>query len=183
MANEKRQKTMETILQAAVECVNEEGLAGATIRKIAQYAGVNSAAISYYFGSRDALIEKVMESTLDNAFDFSDFTFSDDAGYKEVLKEILDHWKWGALSYPGITHAHFDDIINKHTGSEATLKRVNEFIYNTYEVLTQHGLDNTVLNFKKLKLIFSAFIATLLIPDAAYPKGSNDQTDVLIDML
>ena len=183
MVNDKRQKTKEAILQATIECVNEEGLNGATIRKIAEYAGVNSSAISYYFGSRDALIEKVMEKTLDNAFDFNDFTFEDDEEYKQVLKEILEHWKGGALNYPGITHAHFNDIINKHTGSEATLKRVNRFIDKTYELLTQHGLSETKLNYKKLKLIFSAFIATILIPDAAYPGGCYDQTDVLIDML
>ena len=183
MENEKRQKTKEAILQAAVECVNEEGLSGATIRKIAQQAEVNSAAISYYFGSRDALIAEVRGKTLDNAFDFSDFTFSDDADYKAVLKEILEHWKQGAINYPGITHAHFDDIINKNAGSEATLKRINAFIDRVYKVLTEHGLYDTELNYKRLKLIFASFISTLLIPDAAYPEGSSDQTDVLADML
>jgi AcrR family transcriptional regulator len=144
---------------------------------------VNSAAISYYFGSRDELIALVMKKTLDNAFDFDDFTYPKDAHYKSVLKEILDHWQKGALGYPGITYAHFEGIINSNAGNEITLRRINEFIDNTYKILVSHGLKDDPLNYKRLKLVFSAFISTILIPGAAYPQGCSDQTQVLVDML
>lgn len=43
------------LLDAAVRCFAEKGLDGVGIREIAQRAGVNSAAVSYHFGGKEAL--------------------------------------------------------------------------------------------------------------------------------
>ncbi len=183
MKNEKRRKTKQEIIQAAITCINEHGLNNTTIRKIAQVAGVNSAAISYYFGSREELLTKAMEIALDNAFDFGGFQYMENDDYKTILKIILKDWKRGAAAYPGIFHAHFDDIINKRIDNNITLERINDFIDKVYQVITKHGLEETDLNFKKLKLIFGAFISTLIMPAAAYPINDNDEIEVLAEML
>lgn len=48
------------ILQAAEKLFAEEGFDGASIRSIAREAGVNIAMISYYFGSKEKLLEALI---------------------------------------------------------------------------------------------------------------------------
>jgi AcrR family transcriptional regulator len=183
MAGEKREKTKREIVQAAIECINEESLKNATIRKIADKAGVNSAAISYYFGSREELINQALEVTLDNAFDFDDFIYKKTDDYKTVLKTILEHWKPGVANYPGIFQAHFGGLMDGIETNEITVKRINLFFDNVYGILTEHGLEDNDKNYKRLRLIFVAFVSKFLMPEVAYPKGSEDEIDILVDML
>jgi AcrR family transcriptional regulator len=168
---------------AAVQAIDEEGINGATIRKIAGIANVNSAAISYYFGNRDELMSMALGQTLDNAFDFTDFKYSEEDNYRAILKAIFTDWKNGAIAYPGITYAHFDDIINNRTHHEVTKKRINDFIEEVYSILIKRGLKENEENYKKLKLIFGSFVSTLLKPDVAYPQNNNDEIDILVSML
>jgi len=63
------------ILQAAEKLFAEEGFDGASIRTIAKEAGVNIAMISYYFGSKEKLLEALiihrtsdMKMELENIF-------------------------------------------------------------------------------------------------------------------
>ncbi len=183
MKTDKREKTMNEIIDATVQAIDEVGSEGATIRKIAGIAGVNSAAISYYFGNRDNLMSQALERTLDNAFDFNDFDYLPEDNYRQVLKAVFSDWKKGAIAYPGITYTHFDDLINSRTHHEIIKKKINEFILNVYKLLIKHGLYESDTNYKKLKLIFGAFISTIIMPDVAYPYDSNDEIDTLISML
>ncbi|UGY08425.1 TetR family transcriptional regulator C-terminal domain-containing protein [Phyllobacterium pellucidum] len=49
-------KRREDLIAATLECVAERGLAGATVREIAQRAGVTAGLIRYYFPTKDELI-------------------------------------------------------------------------------------------------------------------------------
>jgi AcrR family transcriptional regulator len=51
----------EHILIAAEELFAEKGFDGTSVRDIAQHAGVNLAMISYYFGSKEKLLESLVE--------------------------------------------------------------------------------------------------------------------------
>lgn len=57
--------TREKLLSAARRCVRDHGLAGATSRQITQTAGVNLAAITYHFGSKDELVAEALFSDLE----------------------------------------------------------------------------------------------------------------------
>ncbi len=50
----------EKILRVAAELFAKYGYEGTTIRKIAKYAGVNSAMVSYYFKSKQSLYETIL---------------------------------------------------------------------------------------------------------------------------
>ncbi|HXB34373.1 MAG TPA: TetR family transcriptional regulator [Puia sp.] len=52
----------EHILNVAEELFAEKGFDGTSVRDIAQQAGVNLAMISYYFGSKEKLLESLIES-------------------------------------------------------------------------------------------------------------------------
>ena len=49
------------IMEAAEELFAEQGFAGTSVRDIAEKAGVNLAMISYYFGSKEKLMEAMFD--------------------------------------------------------------------------------------------------------------------------
>jgi AcrR family transcriptional regulator len=57
----KTDDSRERILRAAEKIFAEKGLAGASVRAITSAAGVNHALINYYFGSKVALYQEVLE--------------------------------------------------------------------------------------------------------------------------
>ncbi len=52
-------------MDAARLCVRRDGLSGATSRQITQTAGVNLAAITYHFGSKDDLVAEALFAELE----------------------------------------------------------------------------------------------------------------------
>jgi AcrR family transcriptional regulator len=54
----------EEILAATVRCVSRDGIDGATIRRIADEAGVSSSLVLYYFNNRDDLLSEAWNSAL-----------------------------------------------------------------------------------------------------------------------
>ncbi|HHW74482.1 MAG TPA: helix-turn-helix transcriptional regulator, partial [Firmicutes bacterium] len=57
--------TRSRIMKTAVEMIGREGNLNVTIREIAEKAGVNIAAINYYFSSKENLIEEVERVTVE----------------------------------------------------------------------------------------------------------------------
>lgn len=53
-----------TLLQAALDCYVRHGISGTTLRHIAAHAGVTPATLHYHFGSRDRLLDAVVEEQL-----------------------------------------------------------------------------------------------------------------------
>ena len=53
------------IMDAAIKLFAQRGYAATSIRQIADEVGVNSAMIHYYFGSKEALLYKVMDQSLE----------------------------------------------------------------------------------------------------------------------
>ena len=108
------------IIEAAISCIERDGLHNVTIRSIAREAGVNSAAISYYFRSKDRLIVEALKTTLANAFGDWEILLDGrgkdlEQRFRSVLLEVLE----GALRLPGIVKAHlYDTFIN---GSKSSL--------------------------------------------------------------
>ena len=58
----KESKTRTRILAAALEVFASRGFEAASLREITDKAGVNVAAIHYHFGSREELIQSLMQS-------------------------------------------------------------------------------------------------------------------------
>jgi AcrR family transcriptional regulator len=59
------QKTRERLVRAARDCIRDRGLAGASSREITRVAGANLAAITYHFGSKDALVAAALFDELE----------------------------------------------------------------------------------------------------------------------
>jgi AcrR family transcriptional regulator len=58
----------ERIVHAAMACLERDGIDGLTVRSIAREAGANVAAVNYYFGSKDALLDEMRTRQLATGF-------------------------------------------------------------------------------------------------------------------
>ncbi len=129
----------EKIITATVECIEKYGIKGTTIRQIAEQAGVNIAAINYYFRSKDALIERCMRQTLHNAFDWDDIEKLPGRTANERCKAIFHEILEGGLKYQGITRAHVYDLLVDGNYLTPFTETINEFIKKLVEDLKGRG--------------------------------------------
>jgi AcrR family transcriptional regulator len=60
MAKRKEEERRRQILWAAIACVAEAGIEGATVKTIARRAGVSTGAIAYYFRDKNDLMEQAL---------------------------------------------------------------------------------------------------------------------------
>lgn len=181
---DKREQNKQNIIVTTIDCIATDGIAGATVRNITAKAGVNTAAISYYFGSRENLIDVALKETLRNAFDTNDIPRQPEDDYKTVFAATLVHWYDGAIQYPGITRAHFNEMINQGSGSETISAGFREFILGINQILIRHGLKDSPETLARLKMIFSSFLFGVLFRDIARPaEKKEDFIRLLVDML
>ncbi len=100
----------EKIIAAAIECIERDGVQGATIRNIAREAGVNSAAISYYFRSKDRLLEAALLRTRQEgstkALEELDLYEAESGDLRAALRTLLLEQFTGMVRYPRIVQWH-----------------------------------------------------------------------------
>ncbi len=100
------------ILEAVVTCIEKYGIEKLTTRKIAEEAGTNIASINYYFRSKDDLLAEAMRMTINHMME-DVFAAIDNRGqsFEATLKEVIFYLVDGAARFPGISTAHFYDVI------------------------------------------------------------------------
>jgi len=154
------------IIEATIECIEREGIQAVTIRKIAKLAGVNSAAINYYFRSKEKLVEEVMRSTIEHLFeDWREIINDESRSVRERLFLLFTDYMEGAIMFPGISKAHmWEPLINNNYDS-LFVKLLNDFFQDLVKKLKLE-LKRPA---KELKLVvihlFSALTMPVLMPD------------------
>ncbi len=166
------------IIQATIECIEKYGLPGVTNRRIAAQAGMNGAAINYYFRSKEALMKRVMQTTLDNAFDWEDFEKLPSSTPQERCTAIFEDLIQGGCNFPGITRAHFYDVLSEgRTDTEAT-KRLNDFVSHLAVDMRQRGiaLEEEELHLALVE-IAAAVMLVIMVPDLFQQSAGLDLCD------
>ena len=161
--DEKITSVEEKIIAAAIECIERYGIQATTNRKIAEIAGVNGAAVNYYFRSKDVLIQKVMEVTLKNAFDWQDHLAPPQVSAQEHARAIFYDLLDGAVHYPQVTRAHFYGVINTGDYNSQTVQRLDEFIDQLVADLRRRGseLDEAGLRLAVAQMMSAIFMLAL----------------------
>ena len=154
----------EKIINAAINCLEKYGVEGTTNRVIAAEAGINSAAINYYFRSKEVLIQKAMERTMDHAFDWSDFPDSPGLSVRERCYNIFDHLVEGGVNFPGITRAHFHDLLSSGNYDALVVTRLSRFAVQLCDDLQAHGYRGTRadLEMSCMQLLNTVFMSVLV---------------------
>lgn len=169
------------IIEAAIACIEKVGLKETTVRRIAQEAGVNIAAINYYFRTKEQLMERVMAITLENAFDWSHFSYSEDYAPKPRLVAILDHMVMGTQAYPEITKAHFIAPMMDKGASKASYSVFNGFLEKIYNDMVGRGAQpGEELRFALLQAVTASILGIGLHYDVCRQFAGQDLKDPVI---
>jgi AcrR family transcriptional regulator len=130
----------ERIVRAALDGIDRVGVDGLTVRGIAEAADVNGAAINYYFGSKDRLLEEALDragsrelwGTLDElAALIEDNRGNVRSGLEEYLSEFLPE----LLSRPRRLAARFHDALTEQSYEGARVRELNEYLEGFLELV------------------------------------------------
>ncbi|PTL84368.1 TetR/AcrR family transcriptional regulator [Vitiosangium sp. GDMCC 1.1324] len=131
-SKEPESSVRERILEAAITCIERDGFEATGIRSIAKEAGVNSAAINYYFRSKDNLLALAFESTLEQAFSQvladMDARLGQGLRPKAALHQVLEVYFENATRYPRIAYAHFREALVNQNYDIPAVRKLNEFL-------------------------------------------------------
>ncbi len=108
-----KQDIKTAIILAAIECINRNGIEGISVRAIAKEAGVNIAAINYYFGAKENLLTIVMNRTMDELFvsNISE-TFDNPAmTQQQALQHYMTVMLYGMIRYSGLIKVHLHNFV------------------------------------------------------------------------
>jgi AcrR family transcriptional regulator len=166
------------IINATIECIEKYGVQGTTNRKIAEMAGVNNAAINYYFRSKDTLIRRCMQITLENAFDFKDFENLPGDSARQRCAAIFDDLILGGLNYPGLTRSHFYELLAEGKYDSLAVEKLNKFVEDLARDMQARGID---LDPQELQLaciqITTTVLMTILAPSLFAAQFGIDMRD------
>ncbi len=93
------------ILVATLDCIAELGLQGATVRLIASKAGLNAAAVNYYYRSKDRLMEAALRYAWTHVSEDIDRIVASTKDGREGLETAVRFLIEGAHQYPAIIRA------------------------------------------------------------------------------
>ena len=78
------------IVQVAEKLFAEQGFAGTSVRQIAKEAAINVAMISYYFGSKEKLLEYLLVNRMSHfKIDLIDIIEKEEHSYTQRLEELI----------------------------------------------------------------------------------------------
>jgi AcrR family transcriptional regulator len=128
------------IVMTTIFCLEKFGVTGTTVRRIADAAGVNVAAINYYFGSKDRLLELVFARTLEEAFpkalrELKEFIERHDGdiptGTYAFFHDHLRH----VFNYPRIAVAQLQDALLRQDYSSRAVAEMRKFVDEFHAVV------------------------------------------------
>ncbi|MFN7250632.1 MAG: forespore capture DNA-binding protein RefZ [Anaerobacillus sp.] len=131
---EKGENTKRKVMEAAVYLFNVKGFSGTSIRAIADKAGVNVALISYYFGNKQGLLEKLMIEFLEGYTSIAENGFLQlrNASAKQCLYNVVEN----TLKYQQQNH-HHARFVHREVTLDSTLVRE---LMMTYFMKEKHFL-------------------------------------------
>jgi AcrR family transcriptional regulator len=127
------------IVLAALTCIERDGIEATGIREIAREAGVNSAAINYYFQSKDKLLAIALERSLEQAFEEVlkdlDRAVASGQSLEEALAQVLEEYVGHATRYPRLSYAHLREALVHQRYDSPGVKRLTGFLEQLFERL------------------------------------------------
>jgi TetR/AcrR family transcriptional regulator, regulator of cefoperazone and chloramphenicol sensitivity len=154
--------TRESIINATLKIIGEEGFQNVTIRKIATLAGVNVAAINYHFGTKDIVINealKYLTGKLMKSFNYlKEREFPPETRMLNFIRSYAD----AALEHPDV----FRNYINHSMCNNEMPSDYSEFIKHEGFVELKNTLREIRNEDDDIKLFMKSF---QIISGIAFP--------------
>lgn len=165
MSIENKISARERILDVTVEIIANEGIQNVTIRKIASLADVNVAAINYYFGSKDSMINEAIKCMTGKLLDSYSHLSNTELSAEMRLRQFVRSYADTLHEYPDI----FKNYINQGINNGGLCPEYIEFIktegslkLKTVLKEATHIEDDDMLHMKIFQMISSLEFPILL---------------------
>lgn len=151
-------QTRDKIIQVAMDIIASEGFQGITVRKIAAIAGVNVAAVNYYFGSKENLITEALNYLTVQLRDTFNILKSNDKDPIMLLSDFISGYMRVISEYPDIiksliTHAVQDKPLLGHMEYSVFLQTEGIALISNMIKKALPELDDLALSLKSLNLL------------------------------
>ncbi len=167
----KEQPPRARIVEAAIECIQRDGIEAVTSRSIAKQAGVNLAAINYYFGGKEQVLDLALGVALDSAFsdslvDFEKF-LARHGDVREATVALLDETIEAALRFPNVGFALVHETMAQQRYDTVFVERLNTFVDALFVHLGDRLRGDTEsLRRASLVQMWSTVLVSGLVPHA-----------------
>lgn len=153
------QSTKDHILLSTIEAIEKYGLEKLTTRLIAEEAGVNNAALHYYYGTKENLVEAALNQTVNHMLEDSKTIMSSDRSIETRLRELLVYIIEGVERFPNIVRAHLMGPIYNANGKEELTQLLSAWINLASNTIRESGSGISSQSIKfSLDMIFSYVI-------------------------
>ena len=130
----------ERIVRAALDGIDRVGVDGLTVRGIAEAAEVNGAAINYYFGTKERLLEEVLDRAghegLWGSLEELEALIEDNRGdVRAGLEEYLSEFLPALLARPNRLAARFHAPLTEQTYDGTRVRELNEYLEGFLELV------------------------------------------------
>jgi len=187
MQNERDGNTRARLLDACITCIERDGIDALTVRAIAREAGVNIAAINYYFRSKEALVEEVLGRTREVGFDallreFDAMIEAEGGDVPAALRVLVPDFLRDATRYPKVAAAQFHDVLSRQDYEGPTARACRAFV-EAFFLRVRSALpqgDETAQR-ERVAAFWSAIYLNVLMPRlwaGFVPRPLTDPSDV-----
>lgn len=158
------QSTKKHILVSTINAIEKYGLENLTTRLIAEEAGVNNAALHYYYGTKDVLVEAALNQTANHMLEDSRAIIASEASLETRLRELLVYIIEGVERYPNVLRAHLMGPLDYTERKTETLELLSTWITLAANAIRESGTGRSPLQIKfSLDMIFSYVVMSGLI--------------------
>jgi AcrR family transcriptional regulator len=164
------QTTKDHILISTIDAIEKYGLANLTTRLIADEADVNNAALHYYFGTKDQLIDTALNYTANHMLSDTEIILNGDKPIEVRMREMIEYIIEGVLRYPNLIRAHMTNhLLNSQSQVELSYL-LESWINLAAKALAPYvSVDNQI----QLKLVLNMVFSVILI--AGLLKGPPEE--------
>jgi TetR/AcrR family transcriptional regulator, regulator of cefoperazone and chloramphenicol sensitivity len=177
----------ERILAATVEMIEKEGQARLTTRTIAAAAGVNVAAINYYFQNKDALVEAAIAASWAHAAEhLRAFLIAEPWEPRPAVEGIAAFLFEGGFRFPAVMKANlFDGEGSIRANIAAAIAKLSADLTARLKDYSKQPADDKLR--ARVDIFFSALlfppIASSCMPWYGDEKARSEYLQVLVDDL
>ncbi len=170
------------LIASAIDEIERHGLGQLTVRNVAAAAGVNIAAVNYYFRSKETLVAAALEGSVRHMVEDTDaYIARMPADPHGVLTELLVFYLEGGLRYPRLSRALLHDAFttDDYRGPFPLLfgpamQRLRDAVLAAVPGIDQNAAAQRVIAALSA-MFFPAFFAGLYAPLGALESEADRQ--------
>ena len=168
------QATKQQILTATIDAIEKYGLQNITTRVIAEEAGVNNAALHYYYGTKEQLLEQALSSTLNHMLEDTEEMIKGIGGLEERLRSVLTYLVEGTIAYPNLIRAHLQGPLMEGEVNSPLANMISTWLDNF-----DHGIEMEITAEQRKNLRIAAYSAiSAIILSGLMPEVPNTAVEI-----